>query len=141
MGEYRSGSTAVTTIMLVSLVYTFLATLVLGSLAEASQYSRTIPMPGEVRAEMDALNILRRRPVRLLLLLQAHNLLIRWTWQPSRPCNLRTCCSWRSRGSCHCPWHHCWKIIIQISAPTFAHKSLPTLTSFKIFFFLKLAKN
>merc|ERR1711915_819828 len=56
MGEYRSGSTAVTTIMLVSLVYTFLATLVLGSLAEASQYSRTIPMPGEVRAEMDALN-------------------------------------------------------------------------------------
>merc|ERR1712200_16244 len=56
MGEYRSGSTAVTTIMLVSLVYTFLATLVLGSLAEASQYSRTIPMPGEVRAEMDAFN-------------------------------------------------------------------------------------
>merc|ERR1711915_710655 len=47
----RSGSTAVTTIMLVSLVYTFLA-----SLAEASQYSRTITMPGEVRAEMDALN-------------------------------------------------------------------------------------
>merc|ERR1712142_609903 len=56
MGEYRSGYTAVTTIMLVSVVYTFLATLVLGSLAEASQYSRTIPMPGEVRAEMDALN-------------------------------------------------------------------------------------